>query len=255
MNHRRKLVIALGTAALAAPFVSFAQQQGKVPRIGLLIAETLSGQSNRIEALRAGLRDLSYVDGKNITIELRSANGNYDRLPELAAELVRLKVDVLVAFGAKAVVAARGATSTIPIVVPVVGDPVALGLTSSLARPSANVTGSSVFGPEVSAKRVELLKEAVPHIARVAVLANPANAGAVRSFRAMRATGKALQMELQFFEVGEPKEFGKAFSGMAKGRVDAVIVSQDTLFIANAKKIAALATKQRLLSAGTTEFA
>jgi putative ABC transport system substrate-binding protein len=255
MNDRRKLIIAFGAGALVGPFGSFAQQRGTVPRIGLLIAETRTGQSNRIEALRAGLRELNYVEGKNIFIEMRTADGNYARLSELAAELARLKVDVIVAFGAKAVVAARGATSTIPIVVPVVGDPVALGLTSSLARPSGNITGSSTFNAEVSTKRLELLKEAVPRIARVAVIVNPANALQGRSFRAIHATAKALKIEVQAFEAADSKELLGAFSAIAKGHVDAIIVSQDTLFIANAREIAAFADKQRLVSAGTTEFA
>jgi putative ABC transport system substrate-binding protein len=172
---RRRFILVLGATALATPLISPAQQQPKVARIGLLIPETLSAEATRVDGLRAGLRECGYIDGKSIAIELRSAEGNYDRLPELVAELVNLKVDVIVAFGAKAVSAAQHATTTIPIVDPVMGDPVAAGLTTSLARPGGNITGSVQFGPETGAKRLEFLKEAVPRVKRVALLINPAN--------------------------------------------------------------------------------
>ena len=127
MNSRRK-IIALGLSGLAMPLRLFAQQPDRVPRIGFLISETLSGQASRVGALRAGLRDFGYIEGKNINVEIRTADGNYDQLPKLAQELVNIKVDVLVAFGAKAVMAAKGVTTTVPIVVPSIGEPVALGL-------------------------------------------------------------------------------------------------------------------------------
>ena len=250
------MVLALLAGALVAPLAAFAQQaQGTAPRIGFLISETLSGQASRVEALRAGLRDRGYVEGESIAIEVRSADGHYDRLPELAAELTRLKVDVLVAFGSKAVLAAKRATSTIPIVVPVIGDPVAVGAVSSVARPGGNITGSATFGPEVGAKRLELLKETVPRITRVAYLLNPANATSALILPGMRASAKSLKLELQPFEVRAPKGFGGTFSAMAKGRVDAVLVSTDTLFASNAKEIADLGTAQRLPTAGGKEFA
>jgi putative ABC transport system substrate-binding protein len=254
-STRRKLLIALGAGVLAAPLASFAQQQGKVPRIGFLISETLSGQASRVEALRAGLRDLGYVENKNIAIELRPADGDYDRLPELAAELVRLKVDVLVAFGGKAVLAAKRATTTIPIVVPASGDPIAVGLTSSLARPSGNITGSAMFSLETSAKRMELLRETIPRVTRVAALLNPANGSSGPALQAMRAAAKSLKLELQPFEARSPKEFGSIFSAMAKGHIDAIVVQQDTLFRVHASEIAHLAAKQRLPSVGNKEFA
>jgi putative tryptophan/tyrosine transport system substrate-binding protein len=158
IEKRLTLVVTLALALFAAPLASSAQQlQGKVPRIGLLISETLSGQASRVEALRAGLRERGYVEGKNIAIEVRPADGDYARLPGLAAELTRLKVDVLVAFGIQAVVAAKHATTTIPIVVPATtSDLVAMGLVASLARPGGNLTGSVMFGPETAAKLVEL---------------------------------------------------------------------------------------------------
>ncbi len=251
-----RLTTVVALLLLVSPLAVAQQHSRKVPRIGFLISETLSGQASRVETLRAGLRDHGYVEGQTIAIEIRSADGNYDRLPELAAELTRLKVDVLVAFGIKAVVAAKRATTTIPIVVPATtSDLVGMGLISSLARPGGNITGSAMFGPETAAKRVELFKEAVPRITRVAVLLNPANAASGLILQAMHATAKALKLELQPFEVRAPKEFGRIFSAMAKGRVDAVAVSQDTLFGANANEIAALAARQRLPSAGNKEFA
>ncbi|MBI3372781.1 MAG: ABC transporter substrate-binding protein [Betaproteobacteria bacterium] len=253
--NRRDTVFAL-LALSATPLASFAQQpQRKVSRIGLLISETVSGQASRIQALRAGLRERGYVEGENIAVELRSAGGDYDRLPALAAELAHLKVDVIVSFGIKATIAAKGATTTIPIVFPLTGDPVAQGVVDSFARPGGNLTGSSIFGPEVSAKRVELFKEAVPRISRVAVLANPSDSVRGVSLQAMRATGKALKLELHAFEVRRPKEFESTFAKIAKGHFDALMVSQDTLFAANANRIAQLAAAARLPSAGYTEYA
>jgi len=142
MNNRRKLLVVLGASSLVVPLAAFAQQPMRINRIGFLLAETISGQASRVEALRAGLRDFGYVEGKNIVIEVRSAEGSYDRLPELAAELVRLKLDVLVAFGAKAVEACRRATTTIPIVIPSIGGPVILGFAGTFASPGGNIVGS-----------------------------------------------------------------------------------------------------------------
>jgi putative ABC transport system substrate-binding protein len=247
----------LGSVALLAAPLAVLAQQGKIPRIGFLISETLSGQANRnrIEALRAGLRELGYVEGKNIVIEFRSADGNYERLSELAAELVRLKVDVLVAFGSKAVLAAKGATATIPIVVPSGGDPVAMGLVSSLARPGGNITGATAFTQEITAKRLGLLKEAVPGIARVGMLINSANPASRLAFEAAFATAKSLKLEWLAFEIRSPKEFGSAFAAMTKGRVNALVVSTDTLFGASYEELANLAARQRLPAVGAKEFA
>jgi putative ABC transport system substrate-binding protein len=253
--NRRDTVFAL-LALSTAPLGALAQQQpSKIARIGFLISETLSGQASRVEALRSGLRERGYVEGKNIAIEFRPADGNYDRLPALAAELARLKVDVIVAFGGKAVLAARAATTTIPIVVPSSGDPVAMGLVSGLARPGGNITGIAMFGQELSAKRIELFKEAVPRITRVAVLLNAANPSKRLFLEARDTVAKALKLELHPFEVRSPKEFGGAFAAMAEKRVDAVVVGADTLFRAHASEIAVLAAKQLLPSAGAKEYA
>jgi putative ABC transport system substrate-binding protein len=244
--------------AMAAPLESLAQPpMRRVPRIGVLISETLSGQASRIEALNGGLRDRGYVEGKNIAIEIRSAEGNYDRLPDLAAELAGLKVDVLVAFGIKALAAATNATTTIPIVIPATSsDPVAMGLVSSLSRPDGNVTGSTTFGPEIMAKRLELLKEVMPGMTRVAVLVNPANASFEPTFRQMNIAAKSLNLSLNPFEVRVPGDFERVFAAVAKWRVDAMVIQDDTIFgEANANAIAELAARHRLLAVGSREFA
>jgi putative ABC transport system substrate-binding protein len=255
VNRRRNLIKFFSANALLLPLTAFAQQPAKLPRIGLLISETLAGQANRIEALRAGLRDLGYIENKNLVIELRTADSNYERLPALAASLVQLNVDVLVAFGAKAVVAALRATSTIPIVSPVSPDPIAMGLSKSFGRPSRNITGSTGIGIMVSAKRLELLKETVPPVVRVGALLNPANASGAAIFQEIGATANTLKLELHQFNALQQPEIASAFSAMVKKRIDGVVVQQDTLFIANAKEIAELAAKYRIACAGTTEFA
>jgi putative ABC transport system substrate-binding protein len=251
---RRHIVVA-SLSALVLARVSFAQPQRSAPRIGFLISETLPASSSRIEALRTGLRDYGYIDGKNITIELRSADGNYDRLPSLAAELVKLKVDVIVAFGTKAVTAAKDATTTIPIVDPVMGDPVGAGLGASLSRPGGNITGSAQFSSELAAKRLEFLREAVPRIARVAALLNPANTGTAMQLQAMQSAARALSVELQVVEATNASEIERGFESMTQKRADAVIVATDTLFQTNASGTAQLAATHRLPSCGARAFA
>ena len=254
--NRRQLLIALGASALTMPLASFAQQQSKVWRIGFLGAASASGFAHRVEALRAGLRDLGYVEGKNIVIEFRWAEGKYERLPELAAELIRLKVDVIVTHGPVGSPAAKNATTTIPIVVTAVGDPVALGLVASLARPGGNVTGMASLSPEVTAKRLELLKDAFPRTRRVAVLLNPDNPLLIGpSLRAMEATAAPRKLELHQFEVRVPGDLDNAFAVMAKRRVDAVVVLDDPVLVAYYGAIAKLAAKMRLPSIGLGEFA
>jgi len=255
MIARRQVVLALGASALAVPLVSLAAQQNKIPRIGLLIPENISAEATRVDALRAGLRDHGYVESKNLAVEIRSANGDYDRLPELAAELVSLKVDVIVAFGGKAVSAAQRATTTIPIVDPVMGDPVAAGLSKSLARPGGNITGSVQFSSVAGAKKLEFLKEVLPRITLVAVLVNPANAGTPLQVENIRAAADVLKVELRVLEVRSTREFDATFATMAQGRIEAVVVATDTLFRANHVEIADRAAKQRLPSTGSTEYA
>ncbi len=255
MNNRRRLIVALGAGALAAPFTSFAQQQGKVWRIGFLITETASRFRTRVDAVRAGLRDFGYEEGKNIVIEFRWAEGNRDRLPELAAELVRLNVDVLVTHAA-GVGAAKQATTTIPIVQATSAlDPVAAGHVSSLARPGGNITGSTFFATELSAKRIEVIKDAFPRVTQVAVLVDPGNRSNGTTLQAMETTARSVKVTLHQFAVRGLHEFDSAFAAMVKKRVGAVEVLDQPMFTTNAKAIADLAVKQRLPLIGSGEFA
>ena len=230
-------------------------QPGKVVRIGFLGPTSAASNAGRMEALRAGLRDLGYLEGKNLVIESRWAEGKFDRLPELAAELVRLNVDVILTTGTPGIRAAKNATTTIPIVMVTSGDPVGFGFVASLARPGGNITGSSTFGPELSAKRLELLKETLPRTQRVAVLFNPDNSINDRNLPAMEQTAKLLKIRLQRFEVRGAEEFKNAFAAMTKQRVDAVALPEDDFLNANQNEVAELVAKQRLPSIGRAEFA
>jgi putative ABC transport system substrate-binding protein len=252
---RRHFLLAFLVVVLAAAPVVFARAQGRSPKIGLLMPETPSVEAPRIDALRKGLSEYGYVERKNIGLEIRSADGNYDRLPALAAELVAGKVDVIVVFGTKAISAAMQATATIPIVDPVMGDPVAFGVANTLARPGGNVTGSVQFSPEAGAKRLEFLKQAFPRVTRVAVLINPANAGSSLQLQTMRATAGALKLDLQALEVHDAAELAPAFSTIAQGHFDAIVVPTDSLFRANAVDIANRVAMQKLPSIGSREFA
>ena len=244
----------LALALLAAPLVAEAQPIGKVVRIGFLGAETAADDARRVDALRAGLRDLGYVEGRNLVIESRWGEGNYDRLPDLASELVRFKVDVLVTGGTKAVLGAKRATTTIPIVMASSGDILALGVIASLARPGGNITGTVNLGRELGPKRLDLLKEVMPRITRVAYLVNPANPAFGPNLQAMWTAARALRLELRPFEARGPHDLTGAFTEMANSRIDAVILQDETSFGANAKAIAHLAVANRLPSVGGRTF-
>jgi ABC-type uncharacterized transport system substrate-binding protein len=237
-----------------AAHCSSAGRQGIPDRV--LGAQSHSAHSKAVEALRAGLRDLGYVEGRNIAIEYRWAEGKYDRLPTLVAELVALRVDVIVTHGGTPpALAAKRGTTTIPIVTTGVGDAVGAGLVASLARPGGNITGLTDFVPELHAKRLELLKEAVPRIGRVAFLVNPDNPGTQTALNPLESTARSLKVELQKVAVRRPEELERAFSAMAERRVDAVVAAQDALLNANVKAIADLAAKRRLPASGSKEFA
>ena len=256
MTTRRKLLVALGLGALAPPFASFAQQPAtKVARIGFLGVTSAAEYASRVEALRAGLRDYGYVEGRNLVIEFRWAEGQHDRLPNLAAELVRLKPDVLVTHAVPGTRAAKQATTTIPIVSAAVIDPVALGFVASLARPGGNITGSTFFYAEIVTKRLELLKEALPRVTQVAVLVNPDSPAVGAVFNAMQLTAKSMKVALEKFDARQAVDFEGAFRAMAKSRVGAFIAVEDPLFFSHAKVIAELAAKQRLPSVGFNELA
>jgi putative ABC transport system substrate-binding protein len=255
MNNRRKLLIALGACALTAPLSSFAQQAGKVYRIGFLGIESASNTASRVEGLRMGLREFGYVEGKNISIEFRWADGKYDQLPDLAAELVRLKVDIIVTHGSPGTLAAKQATTTIPVVMAAGGDPVAAGIVTSFARPGGNVTGATFFSAELSAKRIELLKEATPRATKIAVLATLDNPVIESTLQAMERTAKLLKVEFKLFDVRSPLDYESAFAAMVKQGVGAVVIPEIVALNVNPKAIADLAAKHRLPSIGNKEFA
>jgi putative ABC transport system substrate-binding protein len=248
-------ILVLGLGVVAAPAPSDAQQPGKVPRIGFLGASSESDLGARFEAFRQRLRDLGYVEGKTLIVESRWAEGRYERLPALAAELVGLPVDLIVTHGTPGARAAKRATTTIPIVMAASGDAVASGLVTSLARSGGNITGSTFFSPEVTAKRLELLKEAVPLLRRVAVLLNPDDPGTAAILRAMALTATSLNVALEHFEARGPIEFESVFTAMATRRIDALATTNDTTLITNAARLAALAVQRRLPSVGFTELA
>jgi putative ABC transport system substrate-binding protein len=256
MNNRRKVIVAFGAGALTASFGSFAQQPTtKMHRIGFLGPTSAAGIASRLEALRIGLRELGYVEGKNLVIEFRWAESNYERLPELAAELVRLNVDLIVTHATQAALAAKRATTTIPIVIMAVGDAVAAGVVASLARPGGNITGLSFFIAELNVKRLELLKEAYPRANRVAVLAHPNHSVLASSvLPAMELAAKSLKIVLKRFDVRGPLDFENAFVAMAKQRIDAVVIFEDTMLVANAGAVANLAAKHRVPSIGFIEI-
>ena len=239
--------LALCTMLYALCVSAQAQQAGKVPRIGYLAVVSLSATPERIEAFRQGLRDLGYVDGKNIVIEWRFAEGNVDRLPALAAELVQLKVDLIVSAGQAVTRPVKAATSTIPIVMTQDTDPVANGFVASLARPGGNITGLSTLAPELSGKRVELLKEIVPRLTRVAFFGSSTAAGYAQVLKETELGAGALRVKLQSVDVLAAKDIEPAFRAAVKGRADAALINvSGSVAMAQRKEFATLAIKHRL---------
>ena len=223
-----------------------AQQPTKIPRIVRLAVASHSAESTRMEAFRQGLRELSYVEGKNIIIEWRFADGKLDRLPALAAEVVRLKVDVIVTSGSTPTRAAKVATSTIPIVMGNDNDPVGDGFVGSLARPGGNITGLSNFAPELSGKRLEILREVVPKLSRIAILGTSTNPGYAQVIKEVELAAKAFGVKLQYLEVQDPKDIETAFQAARKGQADAVLVLTSSALVPHRIQIAELAAKNRL---------
>ena len=252
---RREFIAVLGGAAAAWPRAARAQQAGKVHRIGFLGSATAAGSAKPVESLRTGLREFGYVEGTNIGIEFRWAEGTYERLPRLAAELIATNVDVLIVHGTPAALVAKQATTTIPIVMAIIGDAVANGLVSNIARPEANLTGSTYFLPQLNAKRLELLKEACPHISHPAALSNPDNPVSRPIIPAMQAAASSLSLAVEVVQAQSPSEFSPAFAAMAKSRVDSVVVTQDGEFAASFRAIATLALANKLPSIGAREYA
>ena len=248
--------LAIWAVLLALSFPAGAQQAKKIPRIGFLASVSASSDADRIEAFRQGLRELGYVEGQNVTIEYRWADGRFEQLPDLAAELVRLKVDVIVAVVTQASLAAKKATGTIPIVMVGVSDPVGSGLVASLARPGTNITGTSSMTAEIIGKLLELLKETLPKISRVAALWNPANSVfQALQLRETEVAARALGVQLQILEARGPDEIDRAFAAMVKERTKALLILGDPVFTSHRKRIADLAAKYSLPAvSGTREY-
>jgi putative ABC transport system substrate-binding protein len=239
-------ILTLGAMLLALSFSTEAQQPTKIPRIGYLATAPASAITARVKAFRQGLRELGYVEGKNIVIEQRYAEDKLDRLSALAAELVSLKVDIIVTGGPSPTRAAKEATTTIPIVMTQVGDPVATGFVASLAQPGGNITGLSTLAPGLSGKRLELLKETISKLSRVAVLGTSTNPETAQSLEEVDLAARALKVKLQYLDILDPKDIGTAFQAAGKGRADAVLLLNSSLFSSYRTRIAELAAKSRL---------
>jgi putative ABC transport system substrate-binding protein len=246
VTTRRAFLGTLAGGLLAAPLVSEAQQAGKIYRIGVLEPTSMALNAANLDAFRQGLRELGYVEGHNLMIEYRSADGRSERFPDLAAELVRLKVDVIMTRGTPAVLAAKNATGTIPVVMAASGDPVLSGVVASLARPGGNVTGLSAIVGEISGKRLELIREVVPGVSRVAALFNMSNPIDALQWKETESAAPSLRVQLQLLDVRKPGDLAGAFDAAVKQRAGALVVGLDALTWANHRPIVGLAAKHRL---------
>jgi putative ABC transport system substrate-binding protein len=240
--RRREFIVTLGSAAAARPLAARAQQAGKMWRIGYITHVHNPAYDTFFERLR----ELGYVEGGNIIIERRYAQGKAERFQEFAAEMVRLKADVIITNTTPAALAAKNATTTIPIVIPTAIDPVGTGLIASLAHPGGNITGGAILTGELTAKRLELLKEIIPGLAQTAVLWNGTNPANALAWRETRRAAHALGVTLQSHEVQGPKDFEAAFARMAEERPDALLVLDDALTIQYRKEIVDFAIEKRL---------
>src|SRR5258706_8618201 len=243
---KSNLSLVLTIALMISGAIAEAQQPNKIPRLGYLAASTPSANSTRVDAFRQGLRELGYVEGKNIVIEFRFAEGQLDRVPALAAELVRLKVDVIVTAGPTDTRAAKEATNTIPIVMTQDSDPVGSGFVASLARPGGNITGLSTLSPELSGKQLELLKETVPKLSLIAVLETSTEPGNAQALREVELAAEAFKVKLQYLDVRAATDIDAAFRAASKGRAEALLVLGSPILNAQRRQIIDLAVKSRL---------
>jgi putative tryptophan/tyrosine transport system substrate-binding protein len=239
------LVATLALAILVAPLAAHAQPPTPVHRIGYLL-DTTPGRDPYVGAFLEGMRALGYVEGQHLVLEVRGAEGQYERLPTLAAELVHLQVEVIVTYGTPPSVAAKHATTTIPIVITNVGDPVGSGLVASLARPGGNVTGVSSLSPDLVGKQLEVLKEVLPTLSRVAVLWNPANPANALNVREAEVAAQALGVQLHRVEARDPEAFDRAFAAMTRAHAGALLVIGDRVFRQHRSRLAELAAMSRL---------
>ena len=241
--RRREFIALLGSTVAGWPRAARAQQP-PVPVIGFLHAASPDAYTDRVRVFRQGLRDAGYVEGDNVAIDYRWAEGQYDRLPPLAAELVRRQVAAIVAIPTVSALAAKSATATIPIVFAVGDDPVKMGLVSSLARPGGNLTGVNFFGAEVASKRLELLRELIPGVSRLAVLVNPGNAPISEpTVRDVEAAARGMGVQVQVFNAGTNREIDAAFANLVRERSDAVFVGGDAFFTSRRVQLATLAAR------------
>ncbi len=255
---RRRTIVAIGAmgVAILANVQPLGAQSGSVYRLGFISAAASSPMTGRDQAFRQGLRELGYVVGQNMTIEYRWADGRSERLPGFAAELVRLKPHIIVTHGVAATLAVQQATTTIPIVIAAADDPLATGLVASLARPGGNTTGMSIITPELTGKRLELLKEILPDLTRVAVLWNSGNPTSEPEVRKAQAAAGSLGLRLQSVAVRDPRDFVRAFASMTSEHVDALFLLSDAMFYGQRKELTDLAASSRLpLVSHLREFA
>jgi putative ABC transport system substrate-binding protein len=243
---RRAFIGTMAGGLLASPLVAQAQQAGKVYRVGFLGNSTAALEANLVGPFREGLRDLGYVEGRNVLIEYRWAEGKYERFPALIAELAALKVDVIVAAGTPAALAVKKATTSIPLVMVAVGDPVGVGLVASLARPGGNITGLTSIAAELEGKRLELLREVIPKLSYIAVLWNPASPFSVVAEKEVQAAAQVLRMRVQSLGVRAPEELEDAFAAIVRERPGALLVLADRLFLHNRARIVNFEAKHRL---------
>jgi putative ABC transport system substrate-binding protein len=244
---KRREFIGLVGGAVAWPLTASAQQQGKIVTIGVLAIEPWSP----IDTFRQALDDLGYIEGKNVRFEYRYAKGNNERLPELANDLVGLNVDVILTWGTDAVLAAKQATTTIPIVMGVIGDPLGIGIVTNLAHPGGNITGCSLDSAELEAKRLQLLKELVPGLSRVAILFNPTNHYMPLALQSARKGAQLLHLSLAVYKVYDTTTLDAAFATLTKDRPDAFLVPADTFLASQRGRIAQFAIENKLPSAYT----
>jgi putative tryptophan/tyrosine transport system substrate-binding protein len=240
--RRREFITLIGGAAVGSPLAVRAQQVKKIPRIGVLWPYPPA----TFESMRQGLRDFGYVEGQNINFEFRWAQGKLDELPEMASELVRLQVDLIVTLAPPATLAAKNATQTVPIVFVAMGDPLASGVVASLARPGGNLTGTTRMISEMSAKHVELLKEAAPSVAKLAVLWNPANSSHQPALQAVNAAARSLSLQVLPLEVHAPAELDNIFAAIMRERADGVLFIADPIFFIQLNHMVDLVASNRL---------
>ena len=245
--NRLVFISTLAGGLLAAPLAAQAQQAGKVYRIGILEAIPATQNAANLAALRRGLRDLGYVEGRNLIIEYRSADGRAERFPDLASELVRLKVDLIVTRGTPAARAAKNATGTIPVVMATMGDPRAI--VASFARPGGNITGVTTFSTELTAKRIELLKEMVPNLSRVALLHNMGNPAAPPEWEETKAAARSLGLQAELLDVRSHSDLGRAFERAVRQHVDALVIGIDGLTQMHQQTIVDMVARNRLPAA------